>query len=446
MPRLTALLRTAAAASLLLIAAAASGADPGPDPSADPSADPSIDPGPPVSTAARRVFERSRDKLLQLRAVHQATQSQLAIGSGFIASADGLVISNYHVVSKVALEPESYAMEFVRGDGTRGPLTLLALDVVHDLAVLRLDARSLPYLRLRDGALRKGDRGYAMGNPHDLGLTIVEGTYNGYVDHALYPQIHFTGAINAGMSGGPAVAQDGRVFGVNVARLVGSQLVSFLVPGEFAATLLEHAATRVPPQRFEDEVRDQLLRHQATLMQRLLSAPLPVARFGRYEAPDSPGPFLRCWGRVDYEPTKPYAVESKRCLPEFRLYVGDELQTGDLRFSHTVLRSRSLGALRFASLVEERFGADGADYTSKKDLTGFRCRDDFVARDPGAVRAVLCVRGYKRFEGLYDIRLRVLTLDHPTEALVSALALNGVSYDRGLELARRYLERITWKN
>lgn len=428
MPGPSARLRAALAASLLLAATTAAGADA----------------AAPVSNAARPVFERSKDKLLQLRAIHQATGSQAAIGSGFVASADGLVVSNYHVVAKVALEPELYAMEFVRGDGTRGPLALLAVDVVHDLAVLRIDARGLPFLKLRDGRLRKGDRGYAMGNPHDLGLTIVEGTYNGYVEHALYPQIHFTGAINAGMSGGPAVAEDGRVFGVNVARLVGSQLVSFLVPGEFAAKLLDAAAAGGPPERFQDEVREQLVGHQATLMQRLLAAPLPVARFGRYEAPDSPGPFVRCWGRADNEATRPYEIDAKICVPEFRLFVSDELQTGDLRFSHTVLRSRSLGALRFASLLEDRFGADGFDYANRKDLTGYRCRDDFVTRDLGAVRAVLCVRGYKRFEGLYDMRLKVLTLDHSSEALVSTLALNGVGYESGLEFTRKYLERIAW--
>jgi S1-C subfamily serine protease len=423
-------LRGALAASLLAAAAPASGADP-------PA---------PVSNAAQSVFERSKDALLQLRAIHKATQSQAAIGSGFVASADGLAVTNYHVVAKVALEPELYAMEFVRGDATRGSLRLLAIDVVHDLAVLRIDARDLPFLKLRDGALRKGDRGYAMGNPHDLGLTIVEGTYNGYVERALYPQIHFTGAINPGMSGGPAVAEDGRVFGVNVARLVASQLVSFLVPGEYAAKLLESAAAAEGrPKRFQDEVRAQLVEHQAMLMQRLLAAPLPVARFGRYEAPDSPGPFVRCWGRADNEETKPYEVDAKICVPEFRVFVSDDLQTGDLRFGHTVLRSRGLGAVRFAGLLEGRFGAEGADgYANKKDLTAYRCRDDFVARDAGAVRAVLCVRGYKRFEGLYDVRLRVLTLDSASEALLSSLALNGVGYESGLAFARRYLERITW--
>ena len=49
-----------------------------------------------------------------------------------------------------------------------------------------------------------------MGNPLDLGFTIVEGTYNGFVEKSYNPRMHFTGAINPGMSGGPAVTRPAR--------------------------------------------------------------------------------------------------------------------------------------------------------------------------------------------------------------------------------------------
>ena len=57
------------------------------------------------------------------------------------------------------------------------------------------------------GRLPKGERIYAMGNPLDLGFTIVEGTYNGLVDKSYDERIHFSGAINPGMSGGPLCVQ-----------------------------------------------------------------------------------------------------------------------------------------------------------------------------------------------------------------------------------------------
>src|SRR5438046_9463079 len=85
-----------------------------------------------------------------------------------------------------------------------------------------------------------------MGNPLDLGFTITEGIYNGLVEHSYNERIHFTGALNPGMSGGPAVTGEGNVIGVNVATRRGGQLVSFLVPARFAAALLQRVREQGP--------------------------------------------------------------------------------------------------------------------------------------------------------------------------------------------------------
>lgn len=59
-----------------------------------------------VSDQARAVFDRSRDRLLQVRMIDRGTEAQASIGSGWIASGDGLAVTNYHVVSQFVLEPE----------------------------------------------------------------------------------------------------------------------------------------------------------------------------------------------------------------------------------------------------------------------------------------------------------------------------------------------------
>ena len=78
---------------------------------------------------------------------------------------------------------------------------------------------------------------YSLGNPHDLGMILVPGTYNGLQKYSFYPRIHFTGAVNAGMSGGPTVDAAGKVVGVNVAS-AGNQL-GFLVPADALQALLQ---------------------------------------------------------------------------------------------------------------------------------------------------------------------------------------------------------------
>ena len=68
------------------------------------------------------------------------------------------------------------------------------------------------------GDVAHGARLYSIGNPHDLGISIVEGTHNGLLRHTLYPRIHFTGPINPGMSGGPTITPEGAVVGSSSLR------------------------------------------------------------------------------------------------------------------------------------------------------------------------------------------------------------------------------------
>src|SRR3982751_3128280 len=187
---------------------------------------------PPRSTAAERVYDFSRPRIMQIRTLLSAAGRQSTIGSGFAVSADGYVITNYHVVSRFALDPRTYRLEFLAPDGSKGPLQLLAFDIAHDLAVVRMAKSGIPFMefdaRALSGTLPKGERIYAMGNPLDLGFTIVEGTYNGLVDKSYDERIHFSGSINPGMSGGPVAASDGSVVGVNVAKRLDGEQVGFL--------------------------------------------------------------------------------------------------------------------------------------------------------------------------------------------------------------------------
>ena len=200
-----------------------------------------------LSRDARRIYELSRDKLVQIRTLLRNANTQASIGSGFFVSADGLIVTNFHVASQLALEPERYRGVYVTMDGQEGEVELLAFDVQRDLAVLRAKGRraAAPVLGFRPTTdpLAQGERIYSLGNPLDVGFAVTEGNYNGLVQRSFYPQIFFGGALSAGMSGGPALDQAGEVIGVNVARRVDGEQVSFLVPAGFAAALLARKAS-----------------------------------------------------------------------------------------------------------------------------------------------------------------------------------------------------------
>jgi S1-C subfamily serine protease len=401
----------------------------------------------PMSAEARAVFDRAKDTLVQLRVIHRSTRAQSATGSGFIASPDGLVVTNYHVVSKLALEPGSYELELKRSDGSSAKPQLLAVDVASDLAVLTAEGGGQPSLAIREAPLIKGDRGFALGHPLDLGPTIVEGTYNGYVETEFVPRIHFSGAVNPGMSGGPAVALDGKVFGVNVARRLDGQLVSYLVPPDRVAAILRRvAAQERAPVDFRKEVAAQLLAQQERLFARLLASPMGTTRMGGFSVPDAQAPFIRCSGFAEDKQTRLYDRDTKYCMSSSGNFVDDGLRTGQFQFIHRLFEARALGAVRFAGLVEQAYGSPFSfeAEANRKELTAFRCQDDFVRRPDGTLRIALCTRAYRSFDGLYDFHLRAVTVDSTSSALLSTLTLSGVSFENGLRFAQRYVEAISW--
>ena len=104
-----------------------------------------------------------------------------------------------------------------------------------------------------------------MGNPLDLGFTIIEGTYNGLVDRTYNDRVHFSGALNPGMSGGPTVSAEGQVVGVNVATRRGGQLLSFLVPARYAAALLQRVREQKSPPDLRAEVGRQFVAWRSAL-------------------------------------------------------------------------------------------------------------------------------------------------------------------------------------
>src|ERR1700681_3811328 len=183
---------------------------------------------PDASSAAQAIYAAAPPRLLQIRTLVADAGRQPWIGSGFLVSPDGLAITNYHVVSQVALEPKTYRLEYAAADGSHGDVSLLGVDLPNDLAIIRLDKHDAPYFAFDEaamaGGLPQGERLYSMGNPLDLGFTISEGTYNGLVGHSYNERIHFTGALNPGMSGGPTVTADGLIVGINWATRRGGRI------------------------------------------------------------------------------------------------------------------------------------------------------------------------------------------------------------------------------
>jgi serine protease Do len=356
-------------------------------------------------------------------------------------------------VSQYALDPKTFRLEYLAPDGAAGPLKLLAIDVPHDLAVVKVDRAGLPYFdfdpRALGARLPKGERIYAMGNPLDLGFTIVEGTYNGLVDKSYDERIHFSGAINPGMSGGPVAAGDGRIVGVNVAKRLDGESVGFLVPARYAAALIERA--RKGPALAVDKAREEVGRQldgwQGAFYGALAKEGFRSAAIGPYRGLESAAPWMTCWANTnaDQLPRPRTAINSTHCSSATGIFVSDRILTGRIDFSYSYYKAIDLNAFQFAKELSQRSAGPSMDIRGKR-LTEQECRDDFVGggtRGP-PLRATWCMRAYREFEGLYNVTLLALTQDRDREALLAQLTMQGVSHANAVALGRRFLEAIEW--
>ena len=412
-----------------------------------------------ITATAESVYNVARPKLLQIRTLVGGTGRQSSIGSGFVVTADGLAVTNYHVVSQYALEPATYRMEYAAPDGSVGSIQLVAIDVINDLAVVRLQSSGLPFFQFNprslEGSLPKGERIYSMGNPLDLGFTIVEGTYNGFVERSYNERIHFSGSLNPGMSGGPAVTVDGRVVGINVAKRLSGEQVSFLVPARFAAAMLEKAreGEALEPETARKEISRQLGAWQSGLYRAMSEQGLRRSTLGPYLAPESAAPWFTCWSRTNAaEIPKPRAlVNSTDCNTETSLFVSGDVVTGSVSFKNSHVQAVDLNAFQFANYLSAHSRLGRAGRSGGKRHTSERCHEGFVTNgggDEGAerpvVRAVWCARAYREFDDLYDVSVTLVTQDRDKEALVSRLGMTGVSYENALALGKSFLGAVEW--
>lgn len=154
-------------------------------------------------------------------------------GSGFLISADGLVVTNHHVIEGAT------RLDVVLADETF-PAEIVGTDPATDLALLAIESdRDLPYLQLGDSdALRVGDWVMVVGNPLNLDLTVTSGVVSATGrsigisgnDAGLENFIQTEAPINFGNSGGPVVDMRGRVVAIATAVNFGADNIGFLVP------------------------------------------------------------------------------------------------------------------------------------------------------------------------------------------------------------------------
>ncbi|MFN4159733.1 MAG: Do family serine endopeptidase [Gemmobacter sp.] len=170
---------------------------------------------------------------------------QTGVGTGFVISASGDIVTNNHVVEGADKVSVTLA------DGTKLQARVIGTDPATDLALIRVEAgHDLPFVEWGDSAaLRVGQDVVAIGNPFGLGNTVTAGIVSALgrdINSGPFDNyIQTDAAINRGNSGGPLFDAEGRVVGINTAIFSptgGSVGIGFAVPAETARTVIADLA------------------------------------------------------------------------------------------------------------------------------------------------------------------------------------------------------------
>jgi serine protease Do len=193
-----------------------------------------------VNVTAERRLAPVADEIAALRSQPPRGIRGESFGSGVIIAADGVIVTNYHVVAR------NDSITVTLADGRRLPAELVGADPASDIAVLRIAAKNLPTAEWGDSdQIEMGEMVWAIGSPFGLDRTLTYGIVSavgrrGVTGNPLQEFLQTDAAINPGNSGGPLVDVHGRIVGITTA-IIGqaSAGIGFAIPSRTAREVCE---------------------------------------------------------------------------------------------------------------------------------------------------------------------------------------------------------------
>ena len=220
----------------------------------------------------QQIYEQHADSVVEIRARFPATYDLYGqqtgggegLGTGFVVSRDGYILTNAHVVSDDGQVVGTVSVVF-KGDGSQStPVagTVVGADESNDVALIKVDPSRAPKLEpipLGDSSKTSvGEEVVAIGNPHGLDFSLSRGVVSATGRElespngtTIFDGIQTDAAINPGSSGGPLIDTTGRVIGINfqiASEGGGNEGIGFAVPINTAVRVMEQLKAGAPAQ------------------------------------------------------------------------------------------------------------------------------------------------------------------------------------------------------
>lgn len=391
------------------------------------------------------IYSDVEESVYQIRVINKQTGKKSSIGSGFVVSRNDIMATNYHVVSEYINDPDVYTLDYLSTTGKTGPLELLDFDIVHDLAVVKTKQPMGEPLEI-SAIPEKGASLFSLGNPMDLGFTIIKGTNNGILAKDEDGNILFSGSLNPGMSGGPTLDEKGNVIGINVAT--SGNDISFLVPAEYLRIVLDRVKVnkfRPIDDRFAHS-SGQLRKNSNKILNKILNNPWSGTHIGSFVVPAELDKSMRCWD-ASRKPKDDDLFRSyfTRCSNEDNIFLSSRLDVGSINYEYVWLDTDKLNSTRFFRRYEKVNNSIIGSHAGKRDVTNFSCHTDFTKIASQDFKTTVCRRDYLKYKGLSDMLFTTALVGHKDKGFLFNLDLTGTDSKSSLALFKRMLETFKWQ-
>jgi len=398
-----------------------------------------------AETNTTNIYTNVEKSIYQIRVINKQTGKKSTIGSGFVVGRQDMLATNYHVVSEYINDPDVFQLEFLATSGETGPLELIDFDVVHDLAVVQ--AKQTMGIPLQISSLpEKGASLFSVGNPMDLGFTIVKGTNNGILTKVEDGNILFSGSLNPGMSGGPALDDKGNIIGINVAT--SGNNISFLVPAKYLTVILD----RLKKNNYEpvddrfSHGANQIITNSKKILNKMLNSKWSGTKIGKMLVPAELAKSLRCWD-ASVTPKKDdlFLAYFTRCSNEGNIFISSRLHVGTINYEYIWMETEKLSPIRFYRRYEAVNSSVIGSRAGKRDVTNFSCYTDFTNIASQEFKTTVCRRDYLKFKGLSDMLFTTALVGKEDRGFIFNLDFTGTDATTALALFIQMLETFKWQ-
>jgi hypothetical protein len=394
--------------------------------------------------AHEAVFDRFKESVVTVEVLPLQGEAKSVLGSGYVV-APSRIVTNYHVVGSYIRHSDRYSLQVKNGRKTF-PAKLVAFDLINDLALLEAAVSAAP-LRLAAATGRPGAPLIAFGNPEGLGLSLVEGVFNGFAEKGFVDRMLLSMPLNSGMSGGPILDAHHEVVGTNVSTSWRANSLSFGVPVTAVHALLEAAPVGAREDALATEVNRQLAaleqRAFARAVQPLGSGAGPMIAVGGAQVPRPPEAF-ECWNQTRQEARDEIRKTSFQCNLQFTPSMEEvgEIASVEILVEHFSSRHGGYGLYGGLTkhapqhvVLEPRAPGNGI-------VSPPECHNDRVRTDHLVWKVNACSYAYLRHPGVGYFALTATSISHPREAVYVTVHGRGVAARTFLPLSRALLREI----